>query len=189
MTAPTAPTTGPGEPTGANAVHFSYLRRRRRTSGQQGIYRQVSANFHADEGTGQGRPLADLAANPTPREGTPDPYAAGIAEPFRFKPPRTGRKATRSRAPASRTPTASATLLPPRAIPTSRPTRLSSVQPLRFDAARGERRTSPPPTGRRPGKETDQRRRAAFEAREAQAMTTARQGGDADEGKPGKQDS
>ncbi|MCB1127948.1 MAG: hypothetical protein KDM81_15745, partial [Verrucomicrobiae bacterium] len=69
---------------GANAVHFSYLHEyvARSVGVEQGIYRQVSANFHAYEDVLKVAPLADLAANPMTGKETPDPYAAGIAEPF-----------------------------------------------------------------------------------------------------------
>lgn len=70
---------------GANAVHFSYLHEyvARSVGVPQGVYRQVSANFHAYKDVlAKVAPLADYAPDPLTGAPTPDPYAAEAVEPF-----------------------------------------------------------------------------------------------------------
>lgn len=62
---------------GANAVHFSYLHEyvARMIGVEQGIYRQVSANFHTYLNTlGKVKDLQTQAQNPLTDYKTPDPY-------------------------------------------------------------------------------------------------------------------
>lgn len=70
---------------GANAVHFSYLHEyvARCVGVPQGIYRQVSANFHAYKDVLEKvAALADYAPDPLTGASTPDPYASAAVEPF-----------------------------------------------------------------------------------------------------------
>jgi len=74
---------------GANAVHFSYLHEyvARSVGVEQGVYRQVSANFHAyTEVLTKVDPLAEFAADPLlPAEvrwAGRDPYQDQVVEPF-----------------------------------------------------------------------------------------------------------
>lgn len=70
---------------GANAVHFSYLHEyvARCVGVPQGIYRQVSANFHAYKDVLEKvAALADYAPDPLTGAPTPDPYAAGAVWAF-----------------------------------------------------------------------------------------------------------
>lgn len=74
---------------GANAVHFSYLHEyvARAIEREQGVYRQVSANFHTYQAVyGQIKGLSKFAANPNvPKDAhwhDLDPYIGGVADPY-----------------------------------------------------------------------------------------------------------
>jgi len=71
---------------GANAVHFSYLHEfvARAIGREQGVYRQVSANFHAYvELYDKMKHLADRAVDPlAPSIDDHDPYEAGDVSPY-----------------------------------------------------------------------------------------------------------
>jgi thymidylate synthase len=161
---------------GANAVHFSYLHEyvARSVGVPQGVYRQVSANFHAYEDVlNKVAPLADLAADPLTGRGVPDPYASWEVEPFPLMtiPAEewdnelmmflTDPDAVGFRDPFFRRV----------AIPMLKAHRaFKRTDAGRFDAAREELKQVVAQDWRKAGLEWVERRRAAFEARKARAM-------------------
>ena len=161
---------------GANAVHFSYLHEyvARSVGVEQGIYRQVSANFHAYEDVlSKVAPLADYAPDPLTGKETPDPYAAGIAEPFPLM----------SIEPEAWNQELMMFLSEPDAVgfrdPFFRRVAIPMLKahqafkrtgPDRFDAALAELDNVAATDWKLAGVEWIERRRAAFEARKARAM-------------------
>ena len=162
---------------GANAVHFSYLHEyvARSVGVEQGIYRQVSANFHAyEEVLDKVAPLVDLAANPMTGKETPDPYAAGIAEPFplmSIEPEEWNQELmmflSEPDAVGFRDPFFRRVAIPMRK---AHKAFKQTSSPSRFDAALAELDNVAATDWKLAGVEWIERRRAAFEARKARAM-------------------